>query len=123
LYLGAVGLFLQYINRKPMFDFIFWTLIVAILNQYTHRICHSPPSRRPSWMCLFARLRLVMSPEEHALHHQTFDCNFAIVNGIVNPFLNFLTRHFLPYNHPAWLYFTIFFFLFLPALYGSVFVF
>ncbi|HWN10181.1 MAG TPA: fatty acid desaturase CarF family protein [Pyrinomonadaceae bacterium] len=70
----------------PVFCLSLMALVTAATNQF-HKWAHQeipPPHAR-----LLQRLRLVLEPEHHELHHtDPFESHYCITNGWLNPLLN-----------------------------------
>ncbi len=118
LFYSLYSIPLQYWWGVSMLPFVIWTGIFAVLNQYTHRFCHMSPPQRPKWMQFLAACGVVNKPETHALHHQTLDQAYAILNGMSNPVVTFLTKHWRHALHPGWPLYTALYGLAVPWLYG-----
>ena len=56
-------------------------LMMAYLGQWSHRMAHEQPSRRPGWVLLGQRVGLLLPPDVHHGHHMTYDDGFPILNG------------------------------------------
>lgn len=70
-----------------------WLLAMAVafivglaLTQYFHSSLHRPDV--PAAILLMRRMRLLMTPAAHSMHHDTLRRDFAIINGWTNPLLN-----------------------------------
>lgn len=62
------------------------TLVTAATNQF-HKWAHQEAP--PSYARLLQRLRLVLEPAHHDLHHtEPFESHYCITNGWLNPLLN-----------------------------------
>jgi hypothetical protein len=58
------------------------------LSQYFHGSLHRPSN--PWYISLMRRLHLLLTPEAHAVHHETLRRDFAVINGWSNPAVNSL---------------------------------
>lgn len=65
-------------------------IIGGTLAQYFHGTLHRADN--PRIVHVMRRLRLLMTPEAHALHHATLRRDFATNNGWSNPLVNLLFR-------------------------------
>ena len=61
----------------------------------SHRWSHTPPHRVPAPVQGLQAAGVLMSQEHHSAHHASYDINFAIFGGWVNPALNWATAHLL----------------------------
>jgi hypothetical protein len=60
--------------------------IGASFAQYFHGTLHRQDN--PPVVLAMRRVRLLMRPEDHILHHETLACDFSTINGWSNPALN-----------------------------------
>ena len=66
----------------------------TLLAGYIHKWVHERQARmRLPWLvCKLQDARVILHPLDHRIHHQTFDCQFSLVNGIsqffFDPFLS-----------------------------------
>lgn len=65
-------------------------LIGGAFSQYFHGTLHR--EHNPWFIHAMRRLRLLMTPTAHELHHKTLQRDFATINGWANPPLNFVFR-------------------------------
>lgn len=77
-------------------------VLFAYFGQYCHCMAHTPAHRRPAWVSALQRAGVMVSPQEHGRHHQTYDDNFCIGSGVCNPLVSWCTRT-LPANKYFWL--------------------
>lgn len=63
-------------------------LVGGTLSQYFHGSLHRPSN--PWFIGLMRRLRLLLTPEAHDVHHRTLRRDFAVINGWSNPLVNVL---------------------------------
>jgi hypothetical protein len=75
----------------------------AFLMMCAHRWSHQVPHRLHPVVKAMQHTGLLISGEEHCLHHATYDRNFAIFSGVTNPFFNALTR-ITGEKHPIWVF-------------------
>jgi len=61
-------------------------LFGAVLAQYFHGYLHRADA--PWYIALPRRLRLLMTPADHAVHHETLTRDFSTTSGWSNPLLN-----------------------------------
>jgi len=73
----------------------------ALLSQIPHAMAHGK-FKGTFWVTVMQKLRLFVPPHVHRHHHQTFDCNFTLLNGWANPVLNLIYSWcILPYVHES----------------------
>jgi ubiquitin-conjugating enzyme E2 variant len=66
-----------------------WFLIFSFLSNLFHRWSHWPRMKKPHWLLLLQRFRLVLPSEEHLQHHRPpFRVNYCILSGWANPLTN-----------------------------------
>jgi hypothetical protein len=66
-----------------------------------HRWSHSLPEHLP-WIVLQGqKMGVFVSPEAHSQHHAYYNLNFAILSGITDPFLNYMTGYLSVFS-AAW---------------------
>lgn len=96
-------LFFAFLNNSSIvcclacFKFLF-----AYFGQFCHCMAHTPASRRPEWVDFLQSWGVMVSPQEHGVHHKTYDDNFCIGSGVCNPLITWCTRN-LPQNKFFWL--------------------
>jgi hypothetical protein len=61
-------------------------ILGATFAQYFHASLHRADN--PRWVLLLRRLRLLMRPDDHVLHHRTLTQDFSTITGWSNPALN-----------------------------------
>ena len=57
----------------------------AYYGQFCHMQAHNPAGRRPAWVQWAQDHRLMISGEDHMVHHRNYDQNFCIGSGLFNP--------------------------------------
>ncbi len=78
------------VASTPVLAFGLTMAILATFAQYFHGTLHRVEPPRPIlWL---RRARILMTPEQHQVHHDHLDRDFAIVNGFANPLLNPIFR-------------------------------
>jgi ubiquitin-conjugating enzyme E2 variant len=66
-----------------------WCIGFAVLSNRFHRWAHLPTARRPRWMRRLQHWRILLPPQEHALHHRKpHRGNYCILSGWANPLCN-----------------------------------
>merc|ERR1712028_167372 len=65
--------------------FMSMKLLAAYYGQYCHMMAHMPSGQRPGWVQWAQDHRLMISGEDHMVHHKNYDQNFCIGPGICNP--------------------------------------
>jgi len=66
-----------------------WCIAFAVLSNRFHRWAHLPLARRPRWMYLLQQWRILLRPQDHALHHRKpHRVNYCILSGWANPLCN-----------------------------------
>ncbi len=93
-----------------------WISFYAALAQYSHRYCHMPPAQRPALMNVLSRVGVVNSPEFHAMHHQTLDQAYPILNGCSEPAMRLISAVVSPLDL-KWLWITLGWGLLIPFVY------
>jgi hypothetical protein len=85
--------------RPFWFGCIFYVNMMFLAHRWSHIL---PKNNLPvvQWM---QSNGLLLSMRQHIQHHKTYDCNFSIFTGWSNPFLNYVTKHWLGAEHFAWL--------------------
>ena len=51
------------------------------LNQFSHRLAHTAPRRRPKFAAWLQQHRILLSPAVHQTHHVDYDRAFPVLNG------------------------------------------
>lgn len=118
--------FLQEVH-VPVMAFVTWTLLrprsgflkvwyfFAVLGAHgmmiAHRLSHTAPSRVPALFQWAQRNGVMITAEHHSKHHMTYDVNFSILAGAMDPVLNEVVKYFPRYS-VWWLPFTVFYGLF-----------
>lgn len=70
--------------------FTWWGMVSAHLMMAAHRWSHQVPHRLPAMVQGAQHTGFLVTGEHHCLHHATYDVNFAIFSGIMDPMMNFL---------------------------------
>lgn len=66
-----------------------WCIAFAVVSNRFHRWAHLPLARRPYWMQCLQRWRIVLKPQDHAIHHRKpHRNNYCILSGWANPLCN-----------------------------------
>ena len=99
------GFGFEYLSSKTAMSLIGTKLLMAYFGQLCHRMSHTPPNMRPSWVNFLQRNSFMISAKEHNVHHHHHDRNFCIGSGICNPLINFLRTHV---TSNKWLWFGLF---------------
>lgn len=86
--------------------------LLAIWLQLGHRMSHTRPADRPTWVKVVQKLQILLPPSDHQKHHQTYDRNFCICHGHCNGLLNWVTQNVVGIEHikfwfAMWLLMTI----------------
>jgi len=61
-------------------------LLAAYYGQFCHMQAHNPAGRRPAWVQWAQDHRLMISGEDHMVHHRNYDQNFCIGSGLSNAY-------------------------------------
>jgi len=87
---------------KPVLKtYAVYLIPAAVMMMCAHRWSHQVPHRIHPVVKALQHVGILISGEEHCLHHATYDRNFAIFSGITNPFFNLLTS-ITGEKHPIW---------------------
>ena len=105
--------FLQEVH-VPCAAFVTWSLLrprsgfakvwymLAILGAHAmmiaHRLSHTAPSRVPLVFQFAQEHGLLITAAHHSKHHMTYDVNFSILAGVMDPVLNEVVKHFNRYS-------------------------
>ena len=68
-----------------------WLTVVvfAVISNLFHRWSHMPIHKKPAWLHLLQKLRLVLPSKEHLAHHaKPYRINYCILSGWANPLTN-----------------------------------
>ncbi len=87
---------------------------MAYLGQWAHRQAHFPTAQRHPVAAFMQRCGLLVPPEMHRRHHQTFDEGFPILSGLSDVPITALFRLKLPGQQWVWLS------LFLAMVFGGL---
>merc|ERR1712032_252749 len=71
------------------------SLVLATQSQRAHFWAHArrhTPEELPQWVKTLQDWRVLLHPKEHAVHHETYNCNFCIINGWANPYVQMWYR-------------------------------
>ncbi len=73
----------------------FFILILCFvqLGQMAHRNSHTPLSQKSKIIYFFEKYNFIISTEYHHIHHTTYDRNFAVLCGTMDPVLNYLYKN------------------------------
>jgi len=71
----------------------FFTSFVQIFHKYSH----TPSVGIPKFVKILHRLGFMISPNEHKLHHATYDRKFCILNGLANPIVDLIFK--MPFSY------------------------
>jgi len=63
--------------------------VLSSVAEVSHYLCHNSTSRV---VRLLQRLRLLLPPEHHAVHHSRDNTHYAFLNGVSDPLLNAIAR-------------------------------
>jgi len=63
--------------------------VLSSVAEVSHYLCHNSTSRA---VRLLQRLRLLLPPEHHAVHHSRDNTHYAFLNGVSDPLLNAIAR-------------------------------
>ena len=69
-----------------------------------HRWSHLPPQQLPYLIQGLQATGLLISTQEHSLHHSTYDNNFSILTGWCNPAFNWMTTYLVNDKNIFWAY-------------------
>ena len=78
--------------------FWFFAIILSNFMFLAHRWAHIPPKQNNLIIQFLQNNNLLISMQQHKLHHFTYDCNFSIFTGWSNPALNHLTKYYIHQN-------------------------
>jgi len=77
--------------------------VLSSVAEVSHYLCHSSQSRIYRFL---ARIGLLLSWKHHAPHHGSDNRNYAFLNGVSDPLLNWIASRFFPgYKHTTDLHF------------------
>jgi len=68
-----------------------------------HRWSHTHPKYLSSIVKFMMSYHIVMNVQHHSAHHASYDCNFCIFSGWMNPLLNQLV-HIIHWRSPMWVF-------------------
>ena len=69
--------------------FWLWLIVFAVISNLFHRWSHMPAARKPRWMQILQKWRLLLNTNEHLVHHRKpFRVNYCILNGWANSLSN-----------------------------------
>jgi hypothetical protein len=71
---------------------IHFSLYLLLIMQANHYYCHfdNMKLKIPYLIKILHKYNILVNPQQHILHHTTYDLNFCLINGIMNPILNYL---------------------------------
>jgi hypothetical protein len=59
--------------------------------EVSHYLCHTSDA---GWVRFLGRIRILLSARLHARHHVADNVDYAFLNGMTNPVINLVARHF-----------------------------
>merc|ERR1711871_782587 len=68
-----------------------------------HRWSHTNPKYLTSMVKFMMSYHIMMNVQHHSAHHASYDCNFCIFSGWMNPLLNQLV-HVIHWRSPLWVF-------------------
>ncbi len=71
--------------------FVAYFAVLSCFAEVSHYICHTLTG---PWIDRLGRLRLILPKPHHHRHHTLDNINYAFLNGMSDPLLNVLARHF-----------------------------
>jgi hypothetical protein len=75
---------------------VFFGLLSGYIHKWTHeRYCNI---QVPCIVKKFQDYRIILHPQDHKIHHQTYDCQYSLVSGIVQPLFDAVAGIFLYLN-------------------------
>ena len=72
---------------------LFYFAILSCVAEVSHYLCHTPQNKL---VRLLGRMRVLLSSRYHAQHHREDNVQYAFLNGMSDPVLNFIARRFYP---------------------------
>lgn len=90
LFYGPMGLITHHMAFSLGINFL-----LALWLQLGHRMSHTRPANRPTWVKVCQTLQILLPPSDHQKHHQTYDRNFCICHGHCNGLLNWVTQNLI----------------------------
>ena len=98
-------LYVKGIIKKRGIRILLFATPFFILSQKIHFLAHARNHNKLNNECFLEKIlcfmqdyNIILNPKEHRKHHQTYDCNFCIVNGWANPLLNLVTKLLIEIN-------------------------
>eukprot|EP00386_Alphamonas_edax_P012640 GDKI01039365.1.p1 GENE.GDKI01039365.1~~GDKI01039365.1.p1 ORF type:complete len:285 (+),score=72.77 GDKI01039365.1:89-943(+) len=76
-------------------------ILAGYFGQWAHRMAHTPPTKRPSWVLWGQKYGILVSPEMHRDHHTTYNDGFPILSGFSAPLVAYMCK-IVPDRH-VWL--------------------
>lgn len=70
--------------------FLIYFSILSSVAEVSHYLCHTINAR---WVTILGDLRILLPRKHHALHHAYDNMNYAFLNGVSDPLLNFIAKH------------------------------
>lgn len=67
--------------------------ILSSIAEVSHYWCHNPPKNN-SCILFLQKYRILLSLKHHRAHHIGDNINYAFLNGVSDPVLNIIARHF-----------------------------
>lgn len=90
-------------NSKYLSTFQLSLSFWLCLMQMAHRWSHMTKQQRGPLVNRLQKLGVILTPAEHLKHHKNpYDCQFAIMSGLVNPLFNRVVKVFPP-TRPEWI--------------------
>lgn len=73
------------------------TLLFGYMSGYIHKWSHERicGMHIPFYAKILQNLRIILHPLAHRKHHQTFDCQYSLVNGIIQPLFDLIKQKLL----------------------------
>jgi len=72
---------------------LFYFAVLSCVAEVSHYLCHTPQNKL---VRLLGRMRVLLSSRYHAQHHREDNVQYAFLNGMSDPVLNFIARRFYP---------------------------
>lgn len=91
VYLGFLVTAQSILTVPPLLSFALVMFgIFSSLAEVSHYLCHNSQSRL---VRLLQKMCVLLGPEHHDLHHTQDNKNYAFLNGITDPALNWIAKH------------------------------
>lgn len=72
---------------------MFYFAVLSCVAEVSHYLCHVPQTQLTRWL---GRLRLIMPARYHARHHREDNVQYAFLNGMSDPVLDWIARRWYP---------------------------